>query len=137
MSQVLGAFPHLGHQLNCLSAAQKFFRDCYESVNLSVETLWVAHLNSETRCIHLSSYEGSQTCAPFPLKWIMREAIEHDGVFLLLAHNHPSGDSRPSDSDLAVTRRLCIAADAIDCRVLDHLIFAGSDCTNFRSLGLL
>jgi DNA repair protein RadC len=56
---------------------------------------------------------------------------------ILLAHNHPSGDPRPSDSDLRATRRLAVAAEALDCRLLDHLVFAGAECTSLRRLGYL
>jgi len=56
---------------------------------------------------------------------------------IVLAHNHPSGDARPSDSDFRATRRLAVAAEAIDCSVLDHLVFGASDCTSMRQLGYL
>jgi len=56
---------------------------------------------------------------------------------IVLAHNHPSGDAQPSDSDRIATRRLAAAAEALDCTVLDHLVFAGSDCTSLRRLGYL
>ena len=56
---------------------------------------------------------------------------------IVLAHNHPSGDARPSDSDCRATRRLATAAEALDCTLVDHLIFAGDDCTSLRRMGLL
>jgi DNA repair protein RadC len=37
----------------------------------------------------------------------------------------------------AATRRLASAAEAIDCTILDHLVFAGTECTSFRRVGLL
>jgi DNA repair protein RadC len=55
----------------------------------------------------------------------------------VLAHNHPSGDPRPSESDCGATRRLVAAAEALDCTVLDHLVFAGAHCTSLRRMGLL
>jgi DNA repair protein RadC len=58
-------------------------------------------------------------------------------VGIVLAHNHPSGDPRPSESDLHATRRLVTVADALDCTVLDHLVFAGTECTSLRRLGYL
>ena len=54
-----------------------------------------------------------------------------------MAHNHPSGDPRPSRADIQATRRLAETADALDIRLHDHLIFAGTDCRSFRELGLL
>ena len=56
---------------------------------------------------------------------------------IVLAHNHASGDTRPSGRDARATRRLATVAEALDVTVLDHLIFAGADCTSMRRMGLL
>ena len=127
----------VGQQLSCLRSAQQFFRRCYDSLDTSIETLLVAHLDSARRCFHLSRHEGEEASVSFPLKAIVREVIQRESAGLLLAHNHPSGDPSPSESDLAATRRLCIVSEALDCAVLDHLVLAGDDCASFRSLGLL
>jgi len=71
------------------------------------------------------------------MKTIIADAVAHGSAGIVLAHNHPSGDARPSDSDCRATRRLAVAAEALDCTVLDHLIFAGSEFTSFRKIGLL
>ena len=55
----------------------------------------------------------------------------------MLAHNHPSGDPRPSKSDLRATRRLAPPPKRWIAALLDHLVFAGSDYTSFRRLGYL
>ena len=64
-------------------------------------------------------------------------AVIYGSAGILLAHNHPSDDSRPSESDRIATRRLSKVAEAIDCRLIDHLIFGGTSFTSFRELGLL
>jgi len=56
---------------------------------------------------------------------------------VIIAHNHPSGDARPSDADYRATRKLARAGEAIDLAVLDHLIFGASDCSSMRRMGLL
>jgi DNA repair protein RadC len=73
----------------------------------------------------------------FPLRAIIIDAARHASAAVLLAHNHPSGDPRPSLSDLRATRRLATAAGALGCRLVDHLVFAGNECSSFRSLGYL
>lgn len=127
----------LGQQLGCLQSAHQFFRRCYADFDTSVETLLVAHVDTAQRCVHLSVYEGDEAGIFFPLSSIVREVIQRESSGLLLAHNHPSGDPTPSQSDVGVTRRLCVVAEALDCSVLDHLVLAGDDYTSFRSLGLL
>jgi DNA repair protein RadC len=117
--------------------ARSFFAGCFAEVDGSRERLWVAHLDRRGRCVHLSSHEGDAGGVDFPLRKIIRDAALHDSAGLILAHNHPSGDARPSTCDLRETRRLAVAAEALDCRLLDHLVFAGEECSSLRGLGYL
>jgi DNA repair protein RadC len=71
------------------------------------------------------------------LRTIIADAVSHGSTGIVLAHNHPSGDARPSEADCRSTRRLASATEALDCTILDHLIFAGADCTSMRRLGYL
>jgi DNA repair protein RadC len=87
--------------------------------------------------LHLSRHDGDEAGARFSLRTIIADAAEHGSAGIVLAHNHPSGDPTPSDSDCRVTRRLASAAEALDCALLDYLVFAGSECTSFRRAGLL
>ena len=119
------------------AAAQDFFAGCFADANPKREILWVAHLDDQARCIHLSRYDGDEAGASFPLRRIIVDAAIHGSAGIVLAHNHPSGDARPSNSDLHATKRLAAAAHPLDCAILDHLIFAGRECSSFRSLGLL
>ena len=124
-------------KIDGLAAAREFFAGCFADSDSNRESLWVAHLDDRAHCLHLSRHEGDETGASFPISEIIRDAATHGSAGIVLAHNHPSGDSRPSNSDCRVTRRLATVAEAIDCAVLDHLVFAGSECTSFRRLGLL
>jgi DNA repair protein RadC len=124
-------------KLDGLAAAREFFAGCMADADPMRENLWVAHVDDQAQCVHLSRYPGDETGASFPLRSIILDAAEHGSTGIVLAHNHPSGDSRPSDSDCRATRRLATAAEALDCAVLDHLVFAGTECTSFRRMGLL
>jgi DNA repair protein RadC len=124
-------------KLDGLAAAREFFAGCMADTDPARESLWVAHVDEEARCVHVSRHPGDETGATFPLRDIIADAAEHGSAGIVLAHNHPSGDPRPSDSDCRCTRRLASAAEALDCAVLDHLVFAGTECASFRRLGLL
>jgi len=124
-------------KLDGLNAAKRFFAGCFAECDQARESLWVAHLDDQARCLHLSHYRGEATGADFPLRAIVIEAIRLDAAGVVLAHNHPSGDARPSQDDLSATRRLASVAETIDCTILDHLVFAGDDCRSFRQMGLL
>ena len=124
-------------KLDGLAAARTFFAGCIADSDPSRENLWVAHVDDEARCLHLSRHEGDESGAEFPLRTIIADAATLGSTGLVLAHNHPSGDPRPSDSDCRATRRLAVAAEALDCTVLDHLVFGGEECTSLRRLGYL
>jgi DNA repair protein RadC len=124
-------------KLDGLAAAQSFFAGCMEDADRTRESLWVAHVDDQARCIHLTRHQGDESGADFPVRDIIADAAAHGSSGLVLAHNHPSGDPQPSDSDCRSTRRLAVAAEALDCTVLDHLVFAGAECSSFRQMGLL
>jgi DNA repair protein RadC len=124
-------------KLDGLSAARAFFAGCFADSDPTRESIWVAHLDDRAQCLHLSRHAGDETGADFPIRTIIADAALHGTAGIVLAHNHPSGDARPSESDRRATRRLACAAEALDCTVIDHLVFAGEDCTSFRQAGLL
>lgn len=74
---------------------------------------------------------------------VFREAVRTSTSSVILAHNHPSGDSTPSQEDLRVTRQLIDAGKLLDIRVLDHVIVGiesdtdSSGFTSLREAGLL
>jgi DNA repair protein RadC len=124
-------------KLDRLNAAREFFAGCMDDGDPGRESLWVAHVDEQARCVHLTQHRGDETGAAFPLRQIIADAAIHGSAGIVLPHNHPSGDARPSESDFRVTRRLTTAAEALDCTVLDHLVFGGNECTSLRGLGFL
>lgn len=67
---------------------------------------------------------------------VVRSVLRHNAAAVIFAHNHPSGRSEPSQEDRRLTMRLCEALDAVDVRVLDHLVI-GDEVASFVDLGLL
>lgn len=89
-------------------------------------------------------YLGMRHCASsdpgritIPVREIVRDVLAFDVRLVLMAHNHPSGDHRPSQDDLAVTSRLARTLDAIGVRLVDHLILGRDGCTSLRDEGYL
>jgi DNA repair protein RadC len=124
-------------KLESLAAARTFFAGCVAESDPARERLWVAHVDDQLNCLHLSHHDGDEAGVDFPLRSIVRDAAVHGSTGIVLAHNHPSGDPTPSEGDMRATRRLAFAAEALDCRVLDHLVFSGRKFASFRQLGLL
>ncbi|MEO7277140.1 MAG: JAB domain-containing protein [Sphingomicrobium sp.] len=124
-------------KLDGLPAARDFFAGCLADSDPASESLWVAHVDDQARCLHVSRHDGNGSGADFPLRQIIADAADRHSAGIVLAHNHPSGDPRPSSLDCSATRRLAVAAEALDCTVLDHLIFGGGECSSLRRLGYL
>ena len=124
-------------RLNGLDAARRFFADCLAETDPDREHLWVAHVDDQARCIHLSRHDGDDGGAHLPLREVICDAAAHGSAGVILAHNHPGGDPTPSASDRRVTRRFALAAEAIDLALLDHLVMAGPECRSMRQMGLI
>ncbi len=68
---------------------------------------------------------------------VVKRALAHNAAALILVHNHPSGDPKPSRDDIEVTREIGKAAEALGISIHDHLVVGRKGHASFRSLGLL
>src|SRR3954454_4320990 len=68
---------------------------------------------------------------------VIKRAIELGAAALILVHNHPSGDPKPSRDDIEMTREIAKAAEALGLSIHDHLVIGRKGHASFRSLGLL
>lgn len=80
---------------------------------------------------------GTVDQAPVYPREIARRALELSASSLILVHNHPSGDTKPSRADIDITRELIDALMSFDISVHDHLIVGTGGVTSFKSAGLI
>lgn len=115
----------------------KASREYFEPIFLErdQELTIVALCDVTVRLNQLLSFPGNKESTQISIREVCRHALDCDAI--IVAHNHPSGDPRPSDSDLRLTRKLCNALEAIDVALLDHLIFAEGQMFSFRQAGLM
>ena len=64
-------------------------------------------------------------------------ALSLNAAAMICVHNHPSGDTTPSESDKSLTKTLQDSLDLVDVRLLDHLIIGGGEYTSFAEKGLM
>ena len=124
-------------RLSGLDQASRFFAGCLAEADPATEHLWVAHVDEDARCLHLTRHDGDADGAALPVRDIIADAARHGSKGIILAHNHPSGDPAPSATDKRITRRLALAGEAMDVAILDHLVMAGGECRSMRQMGLL
>jgi DNA repair protein RadC len=68
---------------------------------------------------------------------VFREAIRRSSAALILVHNHPSGDPKPSADDLNITKRLVKTGEIVGIKVVDHIIIAGENYLSFKEENLI
>ena len=80
---------------------------------------------------------GTVDRAPVYPREIIKRTLAHEATALILTHNHPSGDSTPSQSDIDMTKEIVQACKAIRVSVHDHLIIGRENIASFKTLGLM
>ena len=68
---------------------------------------------------------------------VFHQAIKGTAASVIFVHNHPSGDPRPSEEDIKLTKRLVEAGNIVGIEVLDHLIVCDSDYISMKAKGLM
>jgi DNA repair protein RadC len=118
-------------------------RDVYEIMHADLadspyEAFRVLLLNRANRLLRkISISEGGVSGTVADPKKIFKMALEHNASSLILCHNHPSGNTQPSEADIKLTRKMKDAGVLLDLPVLDHLIISSDHYFSFADEGLL
>jgi DNA repair protein RadC len=110
----IGELPHEVFEVAYLDSGQRLLRDGIELLE-----------------------EGTIDRATVYPRRVIASALRRHAAGIVLAHNHPDGDVRPTDHDKLVTRALVLAAETVHLSIIDHLIVSGDDAFSFRAAGLL
>jgi len=109
-----------------------------DMVQLPREELRLVLLDVRNRVIRISRIsEGGLSAAIIAPRDLFREAVRANAAAMILAHNHPSGESSPSNDDLATTRKLIEMGEMMGIKVVDHLILAKSGSISMKQNGLV
>lgn len=101
---------------------------------LEHEILVCVYLNRSKRVIEASRVtEGGLTDTPMDVRRIIKRALEVNASAVVLAHNHPSGNPRPSTSDINGTAELKKAAAPFNISLLDHIIITRNGYFSFTT----
>jgi DNA repair protein RadC len=96
------------------------------------------YLDSQHRVIAFEElFEGTLNAASVYPREVVQAALQRGAAAVILAHNHPSGVSEPSQADLWITERLSQALELVDIKVLDHMIVGEGAALSFAEQGLL
>jgi DNA repair protein RadC len=106
--------------------------------SLSIEELHVLGLDSRNRMLGAERIaRGAVNQVLVTAREVFRPLVMIGAVRAIVAHNHPSGDPRPSEADEELTARLCVAGDLLGIRLVDHIVIAPSGHHSFARTGEL
>lgn len=105
--------------------------------DLDHEEFWVLYLNNANKVLQKKQISiGGKTGTMVDARIVFKAALEFGATAIILAHNHPSGSLRPSQSDKSLTQKLKLAGDTLDIKLLDHLIITEKSYFSFTDEGI-
>lgn len=106
--------------------------------HLPHEEFWILYLNNSNTliCSELLS-KGGITGTLVDVRLVLKKALEYGAVGLIVAHNHPSDQLKPSKADIDLTQKITKAARSIDIKLLDHLIITETSYFSFADENLI
>lgn len=126
-------------ETNQITTAGEVYKYMYQTfAGLHYEEFWIVLLDRSNNVIgKFQISKGGQAGTVADPKIIFKIALENNAANIVLAHNHPSGNLKPSDSDDKLTRDLVASGKLLGLFVVDHVIFANSRYYSYRDEDLI
>jgi len=118
-------------------------KDVFEIMNSKMsdlihEEFFVLMLNRANEVLHLYPLSsGGMAATVVDPKMIFKAALEYRACNIILCHNHPSGNPKPSQEDIKITKKISEAGKMIEINVLDHIVIGGNNYFSFADEGLM
>jgi DNA repair protein RadC len=121
--------------VKCSGDAHKIFFDSWNQNTIEQkETFKMLLLNRANKVLGITTIsEGGLSGTVTDVRLIYQYAIKGNACGIIIAHNHPSGNSNPSESDQKITQKIKEAGNLLDIQLLDHIILT-PEKEIFRSL---
>ena len=119
--------------------ARAFFGDAsFQIADQTSEYLIIGYFDDQQRLIQIGEvWSGQANSVSVPVRKITHDALNLNAHSIILMHNHPSGDPRPSSGDIKQTREIARILGPLGIHLDDHLIVAGDHQFSFREAGML
>ncbi|MBQ9886014.1 MAG: DNA repair protein RadC [Lachnospiraceae bacterium] len=102
------------------------------------EVLKIIYLDTKNRLLcDMNLSEGTVNSSLASPREIFIEALRHRAVYIMLLHNHPSGDPSPSNEDILFTQKIIKSGEMIDIHLLDHIIIGDNCYCSLKERGLI
>lgn len=125
-------------EINSPVKAERVFRSIWKLSMEHRESFYALFLDRSNKLLgYLLVSVGGLTGTVVDPRIIFQTALKANSCCVILAHNHPSGNPRPSETDIRLTRKLMEAGKLLDIQVLDHLILVPGGFTSLANEGIL
>jgi DNA repair protein RadC len=130
---------HVGEKKESFSSSQDVINYCKQNMkDLKKEIFRCFLLDTKNKVIKDEEVSvGSLTASLVHPRETFKAAIRESAAAVIFIHNHPSGDIKPSQEDILLTRRLVQAGEVLGIQVLDHIIIGDGCHFSFRDNGLI
>ncbi|MCD6112506.1 MAG: DNA repair protein RadC [Bacteroidales bacterium] len=106
--------------------------------DVNYEQFWILLLNNSNKILKKENISmGGLTSTIVDPKKIYKKALENNAASIILCHNHPSGNVKPSEADIKLTKKLREAGKLMDLPILDHIIVGIENYFSFADEGIL
>lgn len=130
VTRALGKHPHALPIINSPESALDQLTDIR---NRKKEHFVALYLNARNELVHKEIISiGTLTRSLVHPREVFAPALTHSAASVLVAHNHPSGDTEPSEDDIIITKRLNQSAELLGLALFDHLILTSTSHYSFR-----
>jgi DNA repair protein RadC len=143
---IIAAALELGTRRNITENRKEIFRESRDVAHflksklqhLQHEVFAVVYLNHGNKIMHFEFIsEGGMTGTIADPRIVLKKALLNNATNIILSHNHPSGNIKPSKADKELTSKMVSAASFFDIKVLDHIIVGEDGYFSFADNGLL
>ncbi len=105
---------------------------------LQTERVYLLMMDGKSRMLHHENITiGTANTSVANPREIFQKALQYDAVYIVLIHNHPSGDPTPSESDAAATKRLRESGKLIGIPLMDHIIIGDRQFISMKERGYI
>ncbi len=106
--------------------------------DIRTEEFWAIFLNQNNRVLHFAQLtQGGINQSIVDVRILFKTALDHFSTGIIVAHNHPSGNLKPSKEDIDITQKIKEAGKVLNIQLLDHLIITQNSYFSFSDNGLL
>ncbi len=126
--------PHIDYS----HASEQLFRKIWSTKIEHVEEMYIVLLNTANKSLGYSKVStGGVSGTLVDIKIIFQTALMGNASAFIIAHNHPSGNLKPSRADINLTKKIQAAGDIMEIKLLDHLILTKEGFMSMADEGII